>query len=202
MVKYAFTLIELVFAIVVIGISVVSLPMMIQVTSKNTDNSLVQEAIFAAATKLNEAVTYRWDENSIEPVEQSSSEIINTSAVDCNNGGQRLGFIAQPKHRKCLNDLTVRPSVTLGPDGGDLDDLDDVKESGVNLFSSGTGADSYKKAYTSTIKIEYADFGTVTAASKNIKKITIDISDDNGLVTSLSTYSANIGEIDYFKGSY
>ena len=201
--RYAFTMIELIFAIVVIAISVMSLPMMTQVTSKGIESSLVQEAIFAAATKLNEAVTYRWDENSIDPLQPDSlSKIISTDVGGCATAGQRAGFIAQLMHRRCLNDVTIRPSTTLGKDAGDLDDLDDTVETDVPLFSAAPSAEAYKKSYTSKIAVIYAAFGSITAASQNMKKITVTISDNVGVVTSLSTYSANIGEIDYFKRSF
>jgi len=64
--RAAFTLIELIFAIVIIAISVISLPMMSQTVAKGIDANIVQEAIFAAATELNEAVTAHWDEASME----------------------------------------------------------------------------------------------------------------------------------------
>jgi len=204
--KSAFTLIELIFAIVVISISVVSLPVMSQVVSKGIDSNLVQEAIFATSAKLNDAVTYSWDENSIDPaLPEASSRTINTGATDCNTTeGQRPGYILQPLHRMCLSDLTIRPTapLNLGSDAGDLDDLDDLIETDVNLFSNVGSADAYKKTYTSTITVEYASFGTVTKASQNVKKITTIISDSDDVITKLSTFSSNIGEIDYFRRTF
>ncbi len=204
--KSAFTLIELIFAIVVISISVVSLPVMSQVVSKGIDTNLVQEAIFATSAKLNDAVTYSWDENSIDPaLPEASSRTINTGATDCNTtDGQRPGYILQPLHRMCLSDLTIRPTapLNLGKDAGDLDDLDDLIETDVNLFSDVASKDAYKKSYTSTITVEYASFGTVTEASQNVKKITTIISDSDDVITRLSTFSSNIGEIDYFRRTF
>ena len=204
--RAAFTLIELIFAIVIIAISVISLPMMGQVVSKGVSTNLVQEAIFAAATKLNEAVTYKWDENSTNAAAPDSlSRVINTAVNDCSTpDGQRPGYILQPMHRKCLSNLAVRPSA-LGKDGGDLDDLDDLVETNVALFSGGAGADAYKDnddPYKSTIAVAYANFGTITAASKNIKLISVTISNSKGPITKLDAYSANIGEIDYFRRTF
>ena len=77
--RAAFTLIELIFAIVIIAISVISLPMMSQTVSEGIDANIVQEAIFASATELNEAVTAHWDENSIEAsMPDSSARVIET----------------------------------------------------------------------------------------------------------------------------
>ena len=55
--KHAFTLIELIFAIVIIGISFMSVPMMIQATSTGVSKNLeVQEAIFKAIVITKSAV--------------------------------------------------------------------------------------------------------------------------------------------------
>jgi len=55
--KKAFTLIELIFAIVIIGISFMSVPMMIQATSTGVAKNLeVQEAIFKAIVITKSAV--------------------------------------------------------------------------------------------------------------------------------------------------
>ena len=56
--KSAFTMIELIFAIVIIGISALSLPMMTQASSSGVAiNIETQEAIFKAIVKTKEAIT-------------------------------------------------------------------------------------------------------------------------------------------------
>jgi len=117
--RAAFTFIELIFAIVVIAISVMSLPMMIQVLSNNMDKNLVQEAIFAAATELNEATTTHWDENSLDANNTNGlADVINVdnsceSNASLSNYRLRTGHILQPLHRKCLSDLNVTASHLL-----------------------------------------------------------------------------------------
>lgn len=199
--RSAFTMIELIFAIVIIGITVVSLPLVTQTTSKGVENSLAQEAIFAAATQLAQAQTYRWDENSLEPTApNSASKVIHPN--DCNAVTKlRPGHINQSLHRKCLNDLTITPSA-LGSDGGDLDDIDDTIATDVNLINTSSDV-GYKNTYTISTQVAYAAFGDISEASKNMKKISVSVKDASGkLITTLSTYSANIGEIDYLKRAY
>lgn len=200
----AFSLIELIFAIVIIGITVISLPMMNQVNSKGIENALVQEVIYATSAKLNQATSYNWDE--LDDGNSSFSKVISNG--DCNSSTKlRIGHINQPYHRRCLDDTSIRPS-NIGSDGGDLDDLDDLDTITSSLFFTNGGAfvadaDGYKNNYTTTISVTYADFGVTTAASKNIKKTTIIVKDlDANTVTSLSTYSANIGEANYYKRGY
>jgi prepilin-type N-terminal cleavage/methylation domain-containing protein len=205
--KSAFTLIELIFAIVVIAITVISLPMMNQTISKGIDSNLLQEAVFAAATELNEVTTSQWDEASID-VNASTiiSQVINLDATcENNNSNERYrlkaGHILQPLHRKCLNDLTqgVLQSNTIA----EIDAVEDKVHGDTNIFLNLTpGQADYKQNFTSALTVSYNPvFNGV--ATPNMKKVTITVKDQNGnVVTSLFTYIANIGGTDYYKRTY
>ena len=202
--KAAFTLIELIFAIVIIAISVISLPMMSQTVSKGIDSNILQEAIFAAATELNEAVTAHWDENSIElGMPDSSARVIDIGGF-CNNNAnssafrQMPGHINQPLHRRCLDSSTTTPantSVTA------VDSLDDMEHGNRNITIGTPGAEGYKEIYQSNVVVSVgADFN---GANNNIKSIVSTVKDENSnTIARLRTYSANIGEVDYYKRSY
>jgi len=197
--RYAFTIIELIFAIVIIAISVVSLPMIAQVTSKNVEKSLVQEAIFAASTELNQVVSYHWDENSLED-NNLLARVVWSSNTDCNNITKlRVGHINQPYHRRCRDDNILRPTTTIDAE----DDIDDLAHGSSDIYiGDATTNKGYKQSYTSSISITHpADFNGTT--DSNIKKITVTISDSSGnIVTKLDTFSSNIGEIDYLKRTF
>ena len=203
MVRTAFTLIELVFAIVIIAISVISLPMMNQVVSKGVDSSLKQEAIFAAATELNEAVTAHWDENSLEATMLDSyAKVIETG--DCSNDVNssryrlRAGHINQPLHRRCLDDNTTGP---LDAALAGVFDLNDMAHGSASILTGTGGEKGYKDSYNSVLTVTRpANFAG--ANNNNIKMITSTISDSDGTLALLRTYSANIGEVDYYKRGY
>ena len=204
MVRLAFTLIELIFAIVVIGITVVSLPMMSQVTAKGIDESIVQEAIFAAATELNEATTHHWDESSFDANASNVYSRVVTTALDgakgCSSATRlRPGHINQELHRRCTENNTTVSNATAD---ANISSFNDVAHSGSNdyIFSDTvTDAAGYKKVYTSSLTISNpVSFGGLPNSS-DIKKLEVIVSDPDGVVTKLSAYSANIGEIDYYK---
>lgn len=199
--RSAFTLIELIFAIVIIAISVVSLPMMNQAIAKGIDANLVQEAIFAAATELNEAVSANWDENSIDPASPNSYARVIDHSGNCVAATKRMpGHILQKLHRRCLSDLTIDPSDGTATA---IVALDDMAHTNQNIFvNATTDATGYKKKYFSTVEVD-RNVSFDGANNPDIKRITITIRDeDNNILTSLKTYSANIGEIDYFKKAY
>lgn len=205
--RSAFSMIELIFAIVIIGITVVSLPMVNQVISKSTESNLVQEAIFASSAQINQVLSYRWDENSTKS-DETLSKVVWTSSSDCNNSTKlRDGHINEPLHRRCLDDNATRPTTTLGiesSDSGTADDIDDmIQTTTTTIFTNSPGsATGYKQDYKMRVDVAYADFGTITAADKNMKRVTVTISDGNSTITVLRAFSANIGEIDYYKRSY
>lgn len=197
--RLAFTLIELIFAIVIIGIAVVSLPVMAKITEKGIESNILQEAIFASSAQLMGISSGYWDARSVEDIAYSHmSRVIDiNSSCDSNKSNPRyrlrVGHIAQPLHRRCVDDTNVSISATAGIDtlasavnalDGTLafEDLNDATVTGER-----TG---YKDDYMTDVNI------TTTG---NIKIITITIKNDDGPITRLSMQSANIGEIDYYK---
>jgi len=191
-------MIELIFAIVIIGISVMSLPMMSRVTAQGMENNIVQEAIFAASAELNQAVTHYWDANSLD-ANISLARVIDTG--DCNATTRlRDGHIFQPYHRRCLNSSLTGISNVIGGAQSSLDDAEHANQ--VIYIGDATTQEGYKKAYNSSVAVDAnATFGGV-ANNQNVKSITVQVLDGVNVITSLTTYSANIGEIDYYKRTH
>ena len=190
-------MIELIFAIVVIAIAVVSLPMMMQVNSKGMENNLAQEAIFGASVELMQATTGYWDANSMNDINVSDySRVVNISG-DCNATTKlRPGHINQPFHRRCIDDTTI---TTLSNATGNthFNTLNDFEYTEQSLFiGNANGAAGYKDMnYTSTL--------TVTQPSDhNIKILTATIKEGTNIITVLRTQVANIGEPQYYKRTF
>ena len=198
--KSAFTLIELIFAIVVISIVVISLPMMNQVINKGTEANLVQEAIFAASVELNEAVSANWDDNSTESGTSFYNRVIDISA-NCDATSKLMpGHINQPLHRRCLNSSTIQATDATSVAGHTLNDMAHPSQNiSINTTSNQAG---YKKQYSSTLTVSRPS--TFNGLSNpNIKKLIITIQDSNNNdIVLLNTYSANIGEVDFYKRTY
>lgn len=206
--KAAFSLIELIFAIVVIAIVIMSLPMMNQSVNKGIDSSIAQEAIFAASTKLNEALSATWDDNSVEPGATYSLARVIDIGQRCNNivtdkyYRRKQGHIVEIYHRRCLesNTTTAANSNT----NSDITSLDDMKvTTPTDLFlNMAASAEGYKKEYTYTTDISNSNvkFPSNLASNLNIKKIIVEITNKNSgdIVTSLKAYSFNIGEVDIY----
>jgi len=224
-------MIELIFAIVVIGITVISLPMMIQVNSKGIQGNVKQEVIFATSAKMMQVLSYAWDQNSTDVNISSShsySKVIDvTGEVAYNRIAAsifRVGHIQQGLHRRFFdtNEIIVT-NIATSIEG----------QNGVSLLEA-TDKDGYKynmqlstviTNIDDTIPIGNFNLPIVNSAASNIKLITItttldgnndgDYTDNNpndpndidnfGLIDSqvvLRSYATNIGEIDYNKRRY
>lgn len=198
MVRKAFTLIELVFAIVIIAISVVSLPMMTQTTSKGIEGNIVQEAIFAAVAIMNDSSSYYWDHSSLEDYNATQrAAVINTGAGDCIAAGatnKRIGQIS----RVCLQNNATTPLYAYSTDS--IDYVTQVYNNTPILVGAASAA-SYKNSYSMTATVNHCYAGTCIQFGKeannpDLKEMQIAVTKTGEAKNRviLRTYSANIGE--------
>ena len=193
--KSAFTLIELIFAIVIISIAVVSLPIMTKITEKGIESNILQEAIFAASTELMSASTGYWDANSMNDISISHIARVIDTDNGCSTDRLRAGHIAQPLHRRCLD---VNSTIIDASDVALNSSLETFEHNVAGediFFNPGAESSGYKDEYTSTLIVDRN-----ASVNKDIKFINVLVKDSDGNdVTRLRMQSANIGEIDYYK---
>lgn len=212
--RHAFTLIELIFAIVVIAISVMSLPMMTRVTTAGMESNLVQEAIFASVAEINMATTYIWDENSlideddVNATLDSLSRVIDVDGTECPNITldplTGVNILRRNGHvnRRCIDNADTR--VYAGADYQDALETPEHDNFLPAFEGAGSSDTAYKEAYESRLEVNYEtdiemQFGT-TNDDPNIKELVVTIrNEDQETVTVLRTYSANIGEVAYAR---
>ena len=202
----AIAMIELIFAIVIMGIVMMSAPLLISTATKSTYVSLLQEGINEAASRVNMIMGYSWDENNTQdsyifPILHVSS---GDAALDVNgNTARRIGTPMTSQRTFILSDANSSNlnASTLGNDGGDTDDIDDfigdtsltqieaatvdyVEKTTVNINTAVTYvSDSVTGGYSQST-ITYTPF-TATAGTTNIKSITVTL-------TSTDTANADV----------
>lgn len=192
--RAAFTLIELIFAIVIMSIAIVSLPMMMQITADGVEKGIVQEAVFAASAELMGATSYYWDNMSTQNFALSSYSRVVDVDGDCNaTTRQRPGHIS----RMCLDNGAVgavnyaTADATLG--------LNASVHADDGFDNPAVNAAGYKQNYTSQMGIAQGN-DINGALSNNVKILTVSVFDTTPiLLTRLRIYSANIGEVAYYK---
>lgn len=198
--RYAFTMIELIFAIVVISIAVISLPTITDATSRSIENGIIQEAVFAGSAELSAATSYYWDSRSMEDINVSHfSRVIDINGNCENNSSNpryrlKPGHIAQPFHRRCLDSSAT----AVYNDTNTTDSLDSVEHTNSPIFEFYADADNnvsagYKNSYNSIVDVAQ------DATNSNIKILTVTVSKNGNNIVKLKTQSVNIGEVDYLK---
>lgn len=197
--KPAFTMIELIFAIVIIAITVVSLPMMTQVNASGIEKGYIQEAIFASSAEVHQALSYRWDANSTPDGNAVDlSQVIDVSNL-CHPTRKRM-----PGHaaRRCLNDLTIPVANNHNHFIPNINNATDLK----NLFLVNTSDHGKSSGYKNqALKLNLVVTHPATfhlISNPNIKRIDATVIDGTDVVVKLYSYSFNIGEVDPMQRSF
>ena len=211
--RSAFTMIELIFAIVVIAVSILSVPLMIETNNRALERSVAQEAVFLASSVLSVATTEVWDNRSIVNTGETdvyvASKILDVNDADSGSpyaratiNGEisniRIGGLLEDRHRQ-FYDYNSSKAVDEQPkpvgDAGFTVAIDD----------SVAGIAGYKSAYTVSGRRIYVNdatnvFTTPVAGLgvSNLKMTEVTVTGDDS-VARLRAYTANIGEADYAK---
>jgi len=203
------SMIELVIAIVVMGIAMMTLPIMLTRVQENNNFAMQQEAILMARTQLGNILTYPWDENSED--NSFNIGILDTNGDTDFNRTNRIGLVKQDKRRKFFT-LPTQASTAFGDTAdGDtiIDDIDDFDTTQKVLQSSVDTNTSlgYKLSDSNmTISVNYVsdntnyplttfDFNTtIIGTTTNIKMIEVSLENLllDGNIT-LRAFSSNIG---------
>lgn len=217
----AIAMIELIFALVVIGIVLMSAPMLISTATKSGYVAIQQEAINEAASQVNMIMGYHWDENSAD--ELFIDPILRVTAGDSelnenNNTVRRLGTPRESYRSFVRSDgKDFNSSVSLGNDGSEPeeDDIDDFTATLTHLVLIPESTLEADYVETTTINIsrvisysdDTADYNlsniaynpfVSSAGSTNIKSITVTLTGSSGVEElekriELRAFSCNIG---------
>jgi len=213
--RAAFTMIELIFAIVLIAITVAAIPQMLSSNAKGTEQLLKQETIAATAGEAFRILTFPWDDNSMDDTNRTfvldatapgSDNLSRTSAASriragmippAKGTGASAGDVSRYYHRLFYNDVTA-------PASGQLSGIAHVDAS----LLSETGADAYKNATTLNVVGRYVGDGNAasnftfstagSATATNLKMAELHAQSGGTDILVLRVYSANIGSPIYF----
>ncbi len=208
--KKAFSMIELVISIVVMGMAMMTLPLMLTRIQENSSFAMQQEAILMARTRIGNIITYPWDEHSTDSsfnVAVLDTDSLNYKRIDSNNA-RRLGHVEQDKRRKFFTDETN--ATTIGEDELNEipDDIDDFDDKNGTLQGDKYSAFGYKTSEgnmnisasvkyisdTPATPFNFDTTGISGTGTTNIKMIQIDLNNSllDGNIT-LRAFSSNIG---------
>jgi prepilin-type N-terminal cleavage/methylation domain-containing protein len=225
--KRAFTIIELIISIVIIGIVSLSFPMIMTQTGNNILVATQQEAILAAKTYMGTILSYPWDENTYVV----EGGLIRGMILETNNATMasddefnrvtdtnlRPGNI-DGNNRRRLAANSIFPTI-IGSESSDLVDIDDFNNVVQNLSVVADNMDYiFQLSLTPTVlyvddKANYSNqtlafnFNATSAGHNitNIKMISMNVvnlaSSSPNVNITLRAFSSNIGEVEPLKRS-
>lgn len=179
--RKAIAMIELIFAMVIIGIALLSAPMLISTASKSVSAALQQEGVNQAATRLNMILTYKWDDqnNNFDCYEHPSilTAYSGDSELKMNSSYRRAGISNYSNSHtfECGKNMTysVSPKLGLEPAEKQPNDIDDFSgmSSLVKINKGSTDGADYVEKNTVRIstKVVFASDYTSYNGVKTIK---------------------------------
>ncbi|WP_419249863.1 type II secretion system protein [Campylobacter fetus] len=172
--KHAFTVLELILVIVIVGISAAAVPALVMSSTKTNEAVLLQEAITSSKTKLSQILLYPWN----SALNQSNS---NTSSFP-------ILKTDPAKSRPGLNSFYNKKDITRLKDDGTTEEVNAeivgtaAKKEGINQFDQDKGSIELKgdlNVRKNILKLDY-----------KVEVGYIDI--QNGILTSSTTNKINI----------
>lgn len=209
----AIAMLELIFALVIMGIVLMSAPMLIGTASQSTNVALQQEGINEAASRVNMIMGYPWDENNVE--DNYRPPILNVTNGDSafakvGTTQRRVGIPLESQRtfiRIDSNSTSNLNASSLQSDAGDADDIDDfIGDINLNFITDATDDNDIDYVEKTTVNINTAisyssdsvgggyDQATITyvpfssdTPTTNIKTITVTL-------TSMDAANADVLE--------
>ncbi len=169
--KKSFSMVELIFAIIVIALAIGGLPAVLNQAKNSSEMSINQEAIWIASGFIFDIMDYQWDENNYDGSVRKVIDVVNGDS-DLDRVGTskiRVGHIKEDGRRSFFPSA-VSATALLGIDSSDgeliddfsftnIDDIDDFIYNGketLNYRTSFTvGLKGYKREYTADIRVFY-----------------------------------------------
>jgi len=219
----AVAMIELIFAISVIGIALMSVPNLMTVSARSGFVTLEQEAIAEASSTISSIMTYQWDENDTNESFLPPILVVNNGDIELDEQNYEYNTrkgTPKESYRKFITEggpQIYYASKTLGLDSGESkgseDDIDDFngEEHTLTLIEE-TNKDfvdrdivikttvSYNKdkADYNTNSFSFTPFQSESDGTTNIKEITVTLTTTNSAkeldkMIVLKAFSCNIG---------
>ena len=199
--KKAFTLIELLFAMIIVALIFTTVPKIIYISNKSLENVFKEDGIFNMMSKVRDVTINAWDENNT-----NNDDILFTNrnnTLECNSSTDlRIGGFYSS--RSCPNNLYAS---IIKLDENNIDEADDIDD-----FNN-TEENTSTQKYTVFTIVKYLDDNfsynynnqslnftfpsTSNDSYTNIKSVKV-ILQDNTLdknISSFEYYGANIGYI-------
>jgi prepilin-type N-terminal cleavage/methylation domain-containing protein len=206
--KSSFTLIELVIAMIIIGIVITSIPMILATVSQNFSTSLKSNSFYNAYSTLALIESMDWDENNtkgdnyykvltaengdnyLKCERNGTKELDNESGADCASENNKTSTIG-------VDDEDPDDSSTFD----DVDDFNGYSIENLQYYNIKVGVRYVQDNANYSAKNIFYDDNLTTSNNTNIKEIEINVSNKKTgkLVSVIRGKSDNIGAVKIYS---
>ena len=201
--KYSFTLIELIVALIVIGIVVTSIPMILTTVSNNQQTNMQEKSFFNAYALVTLMQTQEWDENNT--VDDNYYKVLTSENGDDELKCIRKGVV-QLDNSSGANCATGdhNGTSTIGPDAGEddvskFDDIDDFNDyvTTVNDYNISVKVSYVNDKTDYTLKNISINGEEEKNNDSNVKFVELNVTDNSSkkIIAVLKYFSSNIGMV-------
>ena len=200
--KSSFTLIELIVAIIIVGIAVTSIPMLLNTVSKNQVVAMKEKSFFNAYALLNLMQSQEWDENNT--IGDNYKKVLTSpngnSGLRCTRKG--VLELNNSSGAECDNNTTSHIGIDALEDENNVSTFDDIDDfNGYSTLVNDTNI-SVKVYYM----IDDADYSAknislnaeqISNGDSNIKFIELNVTDNSTHkeIAILKYFTSNIGMV-------
>ena len=189
--KKGFSLIELILSIVIVGLTMATVPNLIAKVSENNRLALVQESVMDGKTRMGLVLTAPWGCTNDISLQLAPTPIFgglaNFYALNGIDGARRRNFSAIARNAPCASWEQ---------------NLNSYNNNRINMNNIPQGATTYSRdnIISSTLVTSVNNTNMSGAANQDIKQVTITVTtnntraNNNGHQIILRAYSANIGD--------
>jgi prepilin-type N-terminal cleavage/methylation domain-containing protein len=211
--RKAVSLIELIIAIVVMGIAVMSLPLILTQTQSNNALALQQEAILSTKAKIGFISSYPWDQNSWDGT-GGIFRVLDTSASPSADNAfatadiRRIGHIQTDKRRRLWDVGHANDDFHNHNDDINITDPTQMDyifaltmTPEIVYLRDSLSANNYLNSRTIQFDFNAINTETNTSRPTNIKMITVRTVSQvgNDVNVSLRSFASNIGQSKILK---
>nr|WP_314476654.1 type II secretion system protein [uncultured Campylobacter sp.] len=189
--KKGFSLIELILSIVIVGLTMATVPNLIAKVSENNRLALVQESVMDGKTRMGLVLTAPWGCTNDISLQLAPTPIFgglaNFYALNGIDGARRRNFSAIARNAPCASWEQ---------------NLNSYNNNRINMNNIPQGATAYSRdnIISSTLVTSVSNTNMSGAANQDIKQVTITVTtnntraNNNGHQIILRAYSANVGD--------
>jgi len=205
--KCSFTLIEILVAMIVVGIAITAIPMLLNSSAKSISTTLQEDSFYNSYSLISLIQSLNWDENNTkgDNYYKVLTSLNGDSELKCIRKG--IKDLDNKSGAECAinNEYTSKIGVDNGEDKNDITTFDDIDD------FNGYINDNLRK-YKLKVGINYIDDSAnysnkniffnnekVINHDSNIKQIEINVTQNNKLIAVFRYQSSNIGKVKIYS---